>query len=242
MKRLHLIAIGLLAAAAVHAADTKPPTKPAEPEKKGPTFMDPQKAGVDYKLQGEYEGTAGATKWGAQVIAMGDGKFHAVFEPGGLPGTGWDAKTRYESEGELAGETVTLKPADGVAWEDGHISPPVEIKKGFDATITGDTLTGKTDAGATFTLKKTIRHSPTEGAKPADGAIALFDGKNVDAWNDTQIIENDLMKEGGETKQKWTDYTLHVEFYLPFKPFARTQARGNQCSTSDRLHEGTFRW
>ena len=39
-------------------------------EEKNETFTDPEKAGVDYKLQGEYEGTAGSEKWGAQVIAM----------------------------------------------------------------------------------------------------------------------------------------------------------------------------
>ena len=52
---------------------------------------------------------------------MGDGKFHAVFEPGGLPGDGWDAQIRYESEGQLEGDKVTLEPTDKVAWEEGHI-------------------------------------------------------------------------------------------------------------------------
>src|SRR4051794_8245975 len=179
---------------------------------KNETFTDPDKAGVEYKLQGEYEGTAGSEKWGAQVIAMGDQKFHAVFEPGGLPGAGWDAKTRYESQGQLQGDKVTFTPTNKVGWEEGHFAPKVEIKNGFDATLEGDTLTGKTDAGQAFTLKKTMRHSPTEGAKPPQGAIVLFDGKNVDAWTGAQLLPGGLMKQGGQTKQKFTDYTLHIEF------------------------------
>src|SRR5437660_314363 len=100
MQRRYAILIGLLAAAPVYAVDTQPPKK-AEDPKKHVVFLDPEQAGADYKVQGEYAGTAGAAKWGAQVVALGDGKFHAVFEPGGLPGDGWDAKTRYESEGQL---------------------------------------------------------------------------------------------------------------------------------------------
>ena len=236
MKYRNALLVGLLAAGSVYAADTTPPKK-AEPAKKESTFLDPEKAGIDYKLQGEYEGSAGSNKWGAQVIAMGDGKFHAVFEPGGLPGAGWDAKNRYESEGELAGDVVTLRPTDKVAWKEGHFAPPVEVKKGFDATITGDTLTGKTDAGEAFTLKKTLRHSPAEGAKAPEGAIILFDGKNVDAWNGTKLLDGGLMKEGGETKQKFTDYTLHVEFLLPFKPAAREQGRGNSGVYNQHRYE-----
>ena len=141
MNRRAAILTGFFAAATLFSASALPaadspaikPKKAEEPEaQRAPSPT--RESGIDYKLQGEYEGTAGSDKWGAQVIAMGDGKFHAVFEPGGLPGDGWDAKTRYESEGQLDGDKVTLAPATKVAWEEGHIAPPVEIKKGFDAT------------------------------------------------------------------------------------------------------------
>jgi len=236
MKRRYMMMIGLLAVTSAFGADKKAPKKEEDPKTKI-VFLDPEKAGIDYQLQGEYEGAAEADKWGAQVIALGDGKFHAVFEPGGLPGDGWNAHFRYESEGQLEGDKVSLEPTDKVAWEEGHIAPQVEIKKGFTATISGDTLTGKTDAGEAFTLKKTVRHSSTEGEKAPAGAIILFDGSNVDAWNGTTIIDGNLMKEGGETKQKFTDYTLHVEFYLPFKPFARHQERGNSGVYNQHRYE-----
>jgi hypothetical protein len=51
--------------------------KPAEE-----TFIDPDKAGPDFTVQGEYSGE----KCGAQVIALGGGKFHIVGWSKGLPG------------------------------------------------------------------------------------------------------------------------------------------------------------
>ena len=235
MKKFSAYALAVLLSASSFAADppAKPKAEPAatpkkEPAKPKPTFIDAKDAGIDYVLQGEYEGSAGDKKWGAQVVALGDGKFHAVFMPGGLPGVGWDAVNRYESEGILLeGKNVTFKGVEKVAWEDGHISPKVQIKLGFEATIADDTLTGKTDKGEAFTLKKTLRHSPNEGAKPPEGAIVLFDGSNIDAWTGTKLLDGGLMKEGAETKQKFTDFTVHVEFRLPFQPFARGQGRGN---------------
>lgn len=238
MNHRSLIVLAILSAASAFAFSGARTTFAAEEGgKMNDTFTDPEKAGVDYKLQGEYEGTAGSEKWGAQVIAMGGGKFHAVFEPGGLPGDGWDAKNRYESQGQLNGDKVTFTPANKVAWEEGHFAPKVEIKNGFDAALEGDTLTGKTDAGHAFTLKKTVRHSPSEGAKPPQGAAILFDGKNVDGWTGTQLLPGGLMRQGGQTKQKFTDYTLHIEFYLPFKPFARSQERGNSGVYNQQLYE-----
>jgi hypothetical protein len=226
---------------AVYAADEKPAEK-----KRGTTFIEPDQAGPDYRIQGEYVGgSGGGAKWGAQVAALGDGKFHAVLLQGGLPGEGWDAKTRYESEGQTDGDRVVLHGVEKVAWADGHIKPPgVEVKKGFEVEITGggDTLNAKTENGETVTLKRTVRHSPTEGLKPPQGATVLFDGSNVDAWKGGKIIEEPAslkgtMKQGGETKQTFTDYTLHVEFYLPFKPFARNQERGNSGVYNQHRYE-----
>jgi hypothetical protein len=225
MKRFAL-ALGLLTAATLFAAEPKPVEKKPE-SAHAPAIVDPEQAGPDYQIQGEYEGTAGSAKWGAQVIAWGDGSFQAVFEPGGLPGAGWDGKTRYESIGKTEGDKVLFAPTEKYVHGDGHKAPELVFKPGFTATIAGDTLTGKTDAGEEFTLKHTVRHSPTEGAKAPAGAIVLFDGSNVEAFSGTELNPNGTLKQGGTTKQKFTDFTLHVEFYLPFMPTARGQARGN---------------
>jgi len=229
MKRTFAaLALALFAATSTHAADPAPakakaPKKEADP-KHAIVYLTAEEAGPDGKVQGEFAGE----KWGAQVVALGDGKFHAVLLPGGLPGAGWDAKTRYESEGERASDgAVTLHGVDKVAWTEGHFPPPVEVRKGFEVTISGDTLTAKTDAGEQVALKRTVRRSPAEGAKPPAGALVLFDGSNVDAWKSATIIADGpykgTLKQGCETKQTFTDYTLHVEFLLPLKPWARSQ-------------------
>lgn len=76
------------------------------------------------------------------------------------------------------------------------------------------------------------------GAIPSD-ALALFDGKNLDEWvnvSDHQPAKWDLVdglmrvnKSGGsiETKKKFKDYQLHIEFRIPESITGSSQARGN---------------
>lgn len=76
-----------------------------------------------------------------------------------------------------------------------------------------------------------IRKSPTLGAAPPAGAVVLFDGSNTDAWNGGRLDEKTkLLNTDGRdirTKQDFLNYTMHVEFMLPFRPYARGQGRGN---------------
>ena len=52
----------------------------------GPAILDPKDAGPDFLVQGEYLGQIGTkAKVGAQVVALGNGKFDAVFYTQGLP-------------------------------------------------------------------------------------------------------------------------------------------------------------
>ena len=70
-------------------------------ERKGAAFLDAEKAGPDFAVQGEYLGRVGKRlQIAAQVIALGDGKFEGVLYRGGLPGGGWDEKTRFAFRGE----------------------------------------------------------------------------------------------------------------------------------------------
>lgn len=191
------------------------PKEAKETEKKpeGKAYIDPEKAGPDFKTQGEYLGAVagGNEKLGCQVVAQGEGMFLAVFLPGGLPGEGSDSKNRVEVKAKTDGDKT-------IVGEDG---------KGYSGVIANDSLIGKTDKGASFELKKIVRHSPEEGAKPPAGAVVLFDGTNTDAFKGGAIDERQLLKIGAETLKQYSDFTLHVEFILPFKPAATGQGRGN---------------
>src|SRR5262245_60410955 len=73
------------------------------------SYLSTAEAGPDFLVQGEYVGDVGDAKYGAQVIARGDGKFEAFLLKGGLPGAGWDSKTRLKISGETKDEVTTLK-------------------------------------------------------------------------------------------------------------------------------------
>ncbi|MBA3698188.1 MAG: DUF1080 domain-containing protein [Planctomycetes bacterium] len=170
--------------------------------------LDPAKAGPDFAIQGEYE-AAPADKLGVQVIALGGGTFRVCIEAGGLPGAGWDGMGKVQLEGKAEGGKVAVNG------------------KGWNLTLDDGGVTAIDDTDKrTVQLKKVLRQSPTMGAKPPEGAIVLFDGSNVDAWNGS-MDDRKLLKYGATTKQKFGSFTLHLEFILPFKPYGRGQDRGN---------------
>ncbi len=99
-----------------------------------------------------------------------------------------------------------------------------------------------------MTPEETEFYSPvppivTPGANygdPPSDAIVLFDGKNLDEW----VSTNDTTKPAGwmvaddvitvnkrasdiETKRKFTNYQLHIEFRIPTNITGSGQARGN---------------
>jgi len=182
--------------------------------KKG--VIDPKEAGPDFAVQGEYTGEVqanqGPVKIGVQVIALGDGKFHAAGYRGGLPGDGWDGSQKQEGDGQTKDGATTISSADA----------PMK------ATIKEGVLTVTSADGQTLgTLKKVVRKSPTLGQKPPAGAIVLFDGKTAENFKDGRMTEDGLLMEGATSKQVLPSFTIHLEFLLPFMPYARGQARGN---------------
>jgi len=78
-------------------------------------------------------------------------------------------------------------------------------------------------------------------AEPPSDAIVLFDGKNLDLWRaegpDTakaagwkvhdHIVTVDKKAKGILTRQRFTDYQLHIEFRIPENITGSGQARGN---------------
>lgn len=190
---------------------------------------------VDFKIQGEYVGD----KIGVQVIALGKGTFQAVVLPGGLPGAGWDGKTKSLMAGKLDGDVAKFEPASGkrkyLALKPEEFSAtskfPPDGHTDHTAIADGNSLKLQTPDGKSLELKKTTRESPTLGAKPPEGATVLFDGTSKDAWTAGRVDEKTkfLNTDGANihTKKKFNNYTMHVEFLLPYRPDARGQGRGN---------------
>jgi hypothetical protein len=208
-RTIFLLAISLVLCgfACTACAKNREITDPAEAAK------DP-----DFKIQGEYvgEGTwpgSGNTKVGAQAIALGNGQFTVVVTKGGLPGDGWKCgDPRFSLDGKRNGETTILAgPASG--YIAGELMKIVSYPK---AT-----------AQLNLALKRTTRHSSTEGAKPPEGAVVLFDGTTAANFDQGTLSTDKNLLSGATTKQGFGDCTLHLEFRLSYMPEARGQARSN---------------
>ena len=249
-----LAVVCIVAVSDVSAAEPKGPAKePAKKPAKEPrppkpvykVFLEPDQAGPEFKVQGEYVGAAGDAKIGVQVIALGEGRFQAVFLAGGLPGDGWDGKSKVCVDGRLEGDKTVFAPSKAKKKYMGR-SPdefsavqdnPSEGQKAYSAAIAGDALTGKTDGGQAIRAKKIVRGSPTIGAKPPAGAIVLFDGTSAKEFNDGKVDERGLLVCSAETKRTFGSFTMHLEFRTPFKPQDRSQGRGNSGVYIQRRYE-----
>lgn len=200
------VGLVLVSASAVFAADQKK------------AYLNEKEAGAEFAIQGEYVGDVAVEgekhKVGVQVIARGDGKFQAVGFKGGLPGEGWDGSERIKAEGKLEGDG-----AKGEVKFGGENLSAVAKEGVITIRDKSNSIVGE--------LKRNMRKSPTLGEKPPQGALVLFDGTNVDAWNPGKLAEEMLMGVGTRTKQAFGSFKLHLEFRTPFMPNSSGQGRGN---------------
>jgi hypothetical protein len=102
---------------------------------------------------------------------------------------------------------------------------------GLVATI----LLGQTTSSAQGDLPK----GSTLGAAPPEGAVVLFDGKDLGGWvgrgGKTPApwpVTNGIFTVGVgqgniQTEKAFGDFQLHLEFNVPLMPQAKGQARGN---------------
>jgi hypothetical protein len=77
----------------------------------------------------------------------------------------------------------------------------------------------------------------TLGAKPPEGAVVVFDGKNLGGWvkpdgkspADWPVTDGIVTVGHGDimTEKRFGDFELHLEFNVPYMPKERGQARGN---------------
>jgi len=181
---------------------------------KGPAYTDPEKAGPDFEIQGEYVGEIetkdGKDRFGMQVIALGKGKFRAVGYRGGLPGAGGGQREEKYATGEMK---------DGVAI--------LQVDDKATITIDGGKAEITAKGESRGTMEKVERKSPTLGAKPPKGAVVLFDGTSTDHFPGAKATADGLLMQGATSKDKFQSFQAHLEFKLPFMPQARGQGRGN---------------
>ncbi|MDA1067682.1 MAG: DUF1080 domain-containing protein [Verrucomicrobia bacterium] len=152
---------------------------------------------------------------------------------------------RYEIQiMEEFDKRADFKVKTEATWKNGKMTFD---ENGYKGEITKNSFTGEKTSGdllTQFALKKIVRSSPTAGLKAPNGAVILFDGKNLDAWElgkgepATWLVKNgyfeilpkkDNNDKGGSinTKQSFGDVKVHLEFNLPYEPEGREQHRGN---------------
>jgi len=170
----------------------------------------------DFPFQGEYRGrirrAAGTEEMqtlGLQVVALGGGQFEAVQLAGGLPGAGWDGSQRQRLAGQHNGARLRLGD-DAWHW----VVTPHQAQA----------YAGKTRLGR---LTRVQRRSPTLGAPPPQNALVLFDGSDVEQLARGTLTVDGLLVHGAEVRPVFQDFSLHIEFLVPFMPYARGQGRGN---------------
>ncbi|MCI0681015.1 MAG: DUF1080 domain-containing protein [Gemmataceae bacterium] len=204
-----IIAIATATALVLSPAAAQEKAKKKEKPKRI-AFTNAKDAGPDFAVQGEYVGDVGGEKTGAHLIARGDGKFDVNILQGGLAGAGWDGATKLTGKAITEGDRtiVTGKDLGG------------DIANGSFTLKVGD---------KTGTLKHVVRQSPTAGLKPPPDAIILFDGSeaSVKEWNGGKLVDGNLLNNGVRSNLKFRDFTLHLEFRLPYMPYSRDQGRGN---------------
>lgn len=169
----------------------------------------------DYHIQGEYLGSipfGGCCQpVGLQVVARGEGQFEALIYRGGLPGNGFNGSPRLKLKGSWVDDRVVLAGEDLVIY----------LQIGYAAVV-------KNNAGQRLSFLQPVKRiSPTLNAAPPANAIVLFDGHNVDRLTNAKVTPDGLLEIGCETKQSFSNFTLHGEFRTPYMPLAKGQSRGN---------------
>jgi hypothetical protein len=173
------------------------------------------------------------------LIPLGGGKYEARFVE--------DFSKRgpylFQLKGEIRGGQFRFM--DNIAFDVGRVTGTTDRGVVLDAALWSGPVADGSVKGSiagkftgSFELKQTRRVSPNLGKAPPAGAIVLFDGKNLDAWQNRdgnqpagwKILPEGVMEvKGGDimTKEKFADHRLHVEFRLPYMPTSFGQARAN---------------
>ena len=128
-------------------------------QKKAQTWTDPAvalKENPDFSIQGEYHRKASPI--GAQMVALGNGKFDLYVLEGGLPGLGWDKeKSRIKLTGNHEEGVVTFA-----------------ANKGISALLEEKVLAIQRDGKDLVKVSRVERTSPTIGGESTQGCDRSF--------------------------------------------------------------------
>lgn len=176
-----------------------------------------------------YDESFGGGTLSVQVIAEGKGNYRAIISAD----IGEVEPIRGEARGKREGDEVSFKGKIEAGPDYGGVHELTG--KVSDGKFTGQ-YAGENRGR--FDAKRVRKVSPTIGAKPPEGAVILFDGKDKSKWfgkNDTpnpwKLVDGAMEVVSGKgsiyTKQHFRDFKLHLEFCLDFMPTARGQGRCN---------------
>lgn len=141
-----------------------------------------------------------------------------------------------QAEADVAEAIARVEGVELFGWRrDGGADFPVATGRAWGASLNGGELSGRSEDGRTFVLRKVDRTSPTIGAKPPQGATVLFDGSSADAWEVGDRVRNPIVDFRGEraltpvgrTKRSFAACDIHIEYATAFQPWFRKWYRGN---------------
>jgi hypothetical protein len=169
----------------------------------------------------------------------------------GAGGVGFRAQVMSRKSAPMAA-TSEVDPKWGLVLHGDRQGDAVVFDLGTDGFVARWTETGLsvTDSQQhTASLARVERSSPTIGARPPTGAIVLFDGSNLDAWDlrpetgknqigaeqrkklraEAQAIfdAEHLLPPGLATRQKFGDFQLHLEMQVALMSGHRHRTRAS---------------
>ncbi len=176
---------------------------------------DPEKAGPDFALQGEYLGSVLVSESEARALALQirmneEGDFEAAQILGGLPSHRPNSEEPVRLVGRRSGDFAVLSGGDWVVL----VHPNHCVLVDPEGKCAGR-------------LERVRRTSPTLGAKAPEQALVLFDGTNTEQFSPGEMTEDGLLIQGADFKPLFQDFNLHLEFKLPYMPVSAGQGRSN---------------
>lgn len=136
---------------------------------------------------------------------------------------------------------INLQGATIANRKGGELFPKIEARGQIrDGRLTG-IISGDLGNGA-FDTKRFHKTSPSEGARPPANGLLLFDGKDTSAFKDfnwklTADGAMQAQQANLNTRDRFSNYRLHLEFRTPFLPRELGQGRGNSGVFLQSIYE-----